>query len=239
MRHTIQVLAFVLGYTPLLTGCSCSNDGELNLAQAHAEAETAKREAAAAKAELGKLHAEVPGGQPATGKDEAKATEAGLRVGQPAPPLHVKTLLQAPADAPSTLDRLKGKAIVLEFWGTWCLPCIAAFPHLNELVKDTRDDPVVFIAVTDEPADRVAAFLEKKTLAAWVGIDDRGATTSGYGIRSWPTTVLIDPDGLVRGVTRPEAVSAAMLKDLVNRRPLKIAETDLLRPQKTKRGASI
>lgn len=233
MRHTSCILVLALGYTTLLTGCSRSNNAEL--AEARTEAEAAKAEAAAAKAELAKLRAEapvaqspapVPGAQPAPAKDEVKAGEPVLRVGQPAPPLYLKALLQAPADSPATLARLKGKAVVLEFWGTWCAPCIAAFPHLNELVKNTRDEPVVFIAVTDEPANQVAAFLEKKTLATWVGIDDIGTTTQAYGVRAFPTTVLIDPDGIVRGVTTPDVVTAAMVKDLAHRRPLAIRAED-------------
>jgi thiol-disulfide isomerase/thioredoxin len=202
-------LVLALGYTTLLTGCSRSNNAEL--AEARSEAEAAKAEATAAKADLAKLRAD---GQVAQSP------------AQPAPPLNLKTLLQAPADSPTTLDRLKGKAVVLEFWGTWCAPCIAAFPHLNELVKDTRDEPVVFIAVTDEPADKVAAFLDKKRLDTWVGIDDIGTTTRAYGVRSFPTTVLIDPDGIVHGVTHPDLVTAAMVKDLAHRRPLAIRAKD-------------
>jgi thiol-disulfide isomerase/thioredoxin len=165
--------------------------------------------------------AAAPAGPPAE-RQPGDNTPA-VALGKAAPPLHLRQLLQAPADAPRTLDQLKGKAVVLEFWGTWCAPCIAAFPHLNELVKDCQGEPVVFISVTDEPADLVVNFLKTKTLATWVGIDDRGATTSGYGVQSWPTTVLIDPDGIVRGVTWPHVVTAALLKDLAHRRPLKAA----------------
>jgi thiol-disulfide isomerase/thioredoxin len=155
-------------------------------------------------------------GSPKPSADETPAVSQGKR----APPLHLVRLLQAPADAPRTLDKLKGKAVVLEFWFTACGPCVAAFPHFNELVKNTSGEQVVFISITDDPADRVAAFLEKNTLATWVGIDDKGATTSGYSISAFPTTVLIDPDGVVQGVTSPENVTAAVLKDLANRRPL-------------------
>jgi thiol-disulfide isomerase/thioredoxin len=144
--------------------------------------------------------------------------------GKPAPPLHLLTLLQAPTDAPKTLDRLRGKAVVLEFWFTACGPCVAAFPHLNDVVKETRDEPVVFIAITDEPAERVATFLKNKTLTTWVGVDDKGTTTGGYGITKFPTTVLIDPDGVVRGVTSPENITTGLIKDLANRRPLALKE---------------
>jgi thiol-disulfide isomerase/thioredoxin len=173
--------------------------------------------------------------QPPAARRSSDDTPAPKR-GQAAPPLHLVKLLQAPADAPRTLDKLKGKAVVLEFWGTWCAPCVAAFPHLNELVKATEGEPVVFLAVTDEPADHVAAFLAKKPLAAWVGIDDKGATTAAYGVRSWPTTVLIDPDGVVQGVTDPGSLTAALVKDLARRRPLTLKEADLPKLRTDKGG---
>jgi uncharacterized protein (TIGR03435 family) len=149
------------------------------------------------------------------------AIDAAVRVGQPAPPIRLKKLLQAPTDAPATLDGLKGKAVVLEFWFTSCGPCVAAFPHLNELVAQTKGDPVVFVAVTEETEGPVAKLLAAKPLATWVGLDDRGATTRGYGVQAFPTTVLIDPAGVVRAITHPTAVTAGMVKDLAHGRPLK------------------
>jgi thiol-disulfide isomerase/thioredoxin len=176
----------------------------------------------------GQARADRPG--PAD-DDEAAAPEPVLRVGRPAPPLHLKKLLQAPADAPATLDRLKGKAVVLEFWATWCAPCVEAFPHLNRLVEETKGEPVAFIAVTDESAEAVSRFLSKKTLSAWVGIDDRRATMDAYGVLGLPQTVLIDAQGVVRGITYPTSLTTAVLKDLAHGRPLSIQEAERPEPR--------
>src|SRR5881396_890266 len=86
---------------------------------------------------------------------------------QPAP-LGFEKLLQAPDGAKASWAALKGKVVVLEFWATWCGPCIAAIPHLNELADHFKDKPVQFIAITDEEEKVVAPFLKRKPIHAWV-----------------------------------------------------------------------
>ena len=173
-----------------------------------------------------KLPTEARIDSPPTGKttvdDDPYAALRALLLDRPAPPVHLKHQLQAPQDAPRTLDGLKGKAVVLEFWGTWCGPCVAAIPHVNELVEKTRNEGVVFLTVTEEPKEQLTAFLAKTAFAARLGIDDKGMSTQAYHIKSWPTTVLIDPDGVVRGVMHPENLTVELVKDLAHRRPLPV-----------------
>ena len=57
------------------------------------------------------------------------------QVGEAPPPLGLETILQAPLGTQASWAILKGKVVVLEFWATWCGPCIAAFPHLNEMAE--------------------------------------------------------------------------------------------------------
>src|SRR5215475_12511717 len=73
-----------------------------------------------------------------------------LRLGDPAPPLNLAEVLQAPKDANTTWESLRGKVVVLDFWATWCGPCVASIPHWNELSQKFRDQPVVFLAISDE-----------------------------------------------------------------------------------------
>jgi uncharacterized protein (TIGR03435 family) len=132
---------------------------------------------------------------------------------QPAPPLNLEKLLQAPPGAVATWDSLKGKVVVLEFWATWCGPCIAAVPHLNELAEQFDTQQVLFIAITDEQESVVQPFLRRKTMSAWVGLDTDRSMFKDYGVSGIPHTVVVGTNGVIAAVTHPDALSATHIKN--------------------------
>jgi len=148
---------------------------------------------------------------------------AGPVVGDKPPPLQLEKVLQAPAKARVSWDGLKGKVVVLEFWATWCGPCIAAIPHMNELSDAFKDQPVQFIAITDEEESVVAPFLKRKPIQAWVGLDTDKSMQKDYAISGIPHTVVIDRKGKVAAVTYPTALTKQHLTDLVAGRKLDLA----------------
>jgi len=158
-------------------------------------------------------------------QERSPAQRPRVEVGQPAPPLGLETVLQAPAGAAATWDALKGKAVVLEFWATWCAPCVAAIPHLNEVSDQFKDKPLVFIAVTDEKADRIAEFLKRRAIHGWIGLDTDRSMLRDYGIHGIQRTVLVDANGKVAGVTGPDAVTPGLLDKLLAGQPLGLAKT--------------
>src|SRR5256885_9164516 len=91
--------------------------------------------------------------------------------GTPAPPLRLTQLLQAPPGAQADWHALHGKVVVLEFWATWCEVCVADLPQFNKLVASLDPKRFQFISVDDEDPAIVAAFLAKRKIAGWVGID--------------------------------------------------------------------
>src|SRR5215471_21366282 len=93
--------------------------------------------------------------------------EGGLNIGDLPPPLGLEKILQAPDGKKVEWGALKGKVVVLEFWATWCGPCVAAIPHLNELADKFKEEPIQFIAVTSEDEKVVRRFLRNKPLHAW------------------------------------------------------------------------
>src|SRR5215831_9135496 len=87
------------------------------------------------------------------------AADAGPKVGQDPPLLQATALLQAPDGAKLDAKSLEGKVVVLEFWATWCGPCVAAIPHLNELSDKFKNQPVQFVAITAEDEATIKPFL--------------------------------------------------------------------------------
>ena len=145
----------------------------------------------------------------------AKEARPPLRVGQPAPPITLKYVLQSPTREIPTWQTLKGKVVVLEFWATWCAPCIAALPHLNKLVEQFSGRPVEFVNVTDEDERHVREFLKFRGVSGVIGLDTDKAMTEAYGVHLLPRTVLVGPDGIVRGVTQPDDLTRDSLEALL------------------------
>jgi uncharacterized protein (TIGR03435 family) len=135
--------------------------------------------------------------------------------GQPAPPLNLEKLLQARPDAVASWDALKGKVVLLEFWATWCGPCIEAVPHLNELAEEFEKEPVLFIAITDEKESVVQPFLRRKSMRAWVGLDTDRSMFKDYGVSGIPHTVIVGTNGVIAAVTHPGSLSATHIKNVL------------------------
>ena len=92
-----------------------------------------------------------------------------------------------------TLDQLKGKVVVLNFWATWCQPCIAEMPMFQEVYEMMKKQPVSFVFATDDTSDKVEAFLQKYHLNIPVYHLTQGIDT--YGIDFIPVTFIFDKSG--------------------------------------------
>lgn len=148
----------------------------------------------------------------------------GPQPGDAPPPLGLESILQGPGGAQPDWTALKGKVVVLEFWATWCGPCIAAMPHLNELADKFKDQPVQFIAVTDQDEKVVAPFLGKKPIHAWIGLDTDKSMFKAYGITGIPHTVVVDQKGRIAAITNPTSLTEEHLKDLLAGKTITFAQ---------------
>jgi uncharacterized protein (TIGR03435 family) len=128
-----------------------------------------------------------------------------LKVGSPAPELKFTHLLQAPAGAKVDWASLHGKAVVLEFWATWCVPCLADIPVLNSLQASLDPSKVQFISIDDEDAAVVQLFLKNRPVSGWLGFENSGMLQREYGVTGIPATIVIDPNGRIASITATPA----------------------------------
>lgn len=143
------------------------------------------------------------------------ASRNGPKTGDKPPLLRATTLLQAPARAKLDAKSLHGKVVVLEFWATWCGPCVAAIPHLNQLAEKFQGRPVQFVAITDEEESVVKPFLTKRPIKAWIALDRDKAMHKAYGVGGIPHTVVLGKDGAIAAITYPTFLAEQHIKDLL------------------------
>lgn len=120
-------------------------------------------------------------------------------------------------------EQIQGRIVVLEFWATWCGPCIPGIQHLNEVQEKLAGEPVTFISVTDEDESRIRAFQERHPIRIWVGFDADRSLFGDFRVPSIPHTVILDRESRIVAETRPEEVTAARLRDLLAGRPVDFA----------------
>jgi uncharacterized protein (TIGR03435 family) len=147
---------------------------------------------------------------------------AGIKIGQPAPEISLDQLLPDQPVASATLHALKGKAVVLEFWATWCGPCVMAIPRLNELAVEFKNKPVVFLSITAESRAEIEPFLKKRPIEGWVGLTKDRKVLEDYGVTSLTRTFLIDAEGNLAADLAAYNLTAGMLNDLLARRPVSV-----------------
>lgn len=136
---------------------------------------------------------EAPGGSTAAGRC------ASVSERRPAPELRLRSL----DGREVTLAELKGQTVVLDFWATWCPPCLFQIPVLNAVADAWRDRGVTVlgVAVDAEGAEAVGPYAGEHEIRYTVLLGDEALARS-FGAVGFPTSVLVAPDGTM---TRPHA----------------------------------
>lgn len=117
-----------------------------------------------------------------------------ILVGKPAPEFELDLL----TGEKFRLADQKGKIIVLDFWASWCGPCLQAMPQVDSVATEYADRGVKLVAVNlEETPAKVQAALERLKLETTVALDRNGRIAEKYGATAIPQTVIIDRDGLV------------------------------------------
>ena len=143
---------------------------------------------------------------------EAAPIEARAIVGAEAPDFTLK-------DAKGrkiALHELRGKVVVLDFWATWCGPCRALMPHLQEMYRDMADKGLVVLGLdVGEDAATVTKFAKEQAYTFPLLLDAEPAVSAQYFVEAYPTTFVIDRAGRIAlrdlgGRSAAEDVTAAV-----------------------------
>jgi thiol-disulfide isomerase/thioredoxin len=128
------------------------------------------------------------------GASSARAVEPG----QAAPTFQAKAL-----DGKSTLslDSYKGQVIYLDFWASWCGPCAAALPAIDQLQKEFADKGFQVLAVNvDQDVKDARRFLSRRPVGYPSVADPTGSIPTSFDVETMPTSFLIDRNGVVQYV---------------------------------------
>ena len=121
-----------------------------------------------------------------------------LEIGNSAPPLSLPGLRESDGAAPINLADFSGKVVYVDFWASWCAPCLVSIPLLNELRNQyiARGEPfeIVAVNVDQNPQDGIE-FLLDEPVDYVVASDPKGQTPAAFQVRGMPTSFLLDAQG--------------------------------------------
>jgi thiol-disulfide isomerase/thioredoxin len=169
---------------------------------------TAGLAAAVGAQEPPKKAAKIEAAKPIIDDEKPKETKS-LKIGDPAPKLQPTKWLQGA----EVTEFAPGKTYVVEFWATWCGPCIVMMPHMAEMQREYKDKGVTFIGYTakdpNNTAEKVTAFVEKRgpKLGYTFAYDDDRETYDAYmkaaGQGGIPCSYVVDKEGKIAYIGHP------------------------------------
>ena len=133
------------------------------------------------------------------GKGGDSADSAGGLVGNPAPDFSVKAL--AGSKGTVSLKSLRGKVILVDFWGTFCDPCKKSFPKLQDLNTKFASSGLQIVGISEDEADdkdKIPGFAETYGAKFTLGWDEDKSIAKSYKPQTMPSSFIIDKKGVIR-----------------------------------------
>jgi thiol-disulfide isomerase/thioredoxin len=145
----------------------------------------------------------------------ASAQEKGLKIGQVPPELSYFSISENNIITYKKKD-FKDKVYLVDFWATWCGPCIESIPHLNKLEEEYKNRNVKFISITYEPKDLAVKFLKDHPIKSNVGLDDDFKMFRSFNAWAIPNIVMINSKGIIAGRIHPNKLTEKVIDILLN-----------------------
>lgn len=112
-------------------------------------------------------------------------------------------------------DNFYKTVFIIDFWATWCAPCIESIPHMNELVEKYKNKNVKFISITYEPGKLVSKFLEDHNMKSEVALDNDFKMFRSYNAWAIPNIVMINSNGKIAGRIHPNKLNENVIDVLL------------------------
>jgi thiol-disulfide isomerase/thioredoxin len=142
---------------------------------------------------------------------------AQLKIGQDAPEIVITDWLK---NVPKSKG-FSGKFIIIDFWATWCAPCLETIPHFNQMVKENRSNPnLVFLALTEEKVSKVMPMLKRVPFNAVVVTDTSRQTYDNFRANAIPFCVVIDNRNKIRWFGNPGSINSKIISSIVEGKPV-------------------
>ncbi len=147
-----------------------------------------------------------------SGSETITPPPAGVEVGRQAPDF----VLSDRRGAPVALSDFRGKVVLVDFWASWCGPCLAKLPALRRLDSEYADRGFVLFGVSqDYTREKWAAFIDTADVPWSHVYDERGVAAVTFDVSAIPTTFLIDRAGVVLARDPSDAQLRGMLDSLL------------------------
>ena len=117
-----------------------------------------------------------------------------------------------------TLSDLRGKAVLINLWATWCPPCRAEMPAIEEVYNQYKEEGFVVLAINMTYQDtfaNIAPFMDEYGLTFPILLDKTGSIGTAYQLRSLPSSFFIDRDGMISEVVIGGPMAEALLRTRV------------------------
>ncbi len=152
--------------------------------------------------------------------------------------LSVITNIQTGEIQQEKLSNSNGKIRILDFWATWCGPCIAKMSDLKKLKNEFPND-LEIISISDETIEKILPFIQKRNLPFRFVVDKESIISNKFEVGALPFTILIDKKGIIKKINGSYMITSEIMKDLVEDRPVIFPKTVPYIPTKSSSDTAI